>query len=180
MINKNDYNVITNNNSLLFSIFIKSTLSFRFISNLSIIISIFSYYMNAYEILFIVAPLVIVNCIIIIYIMLIDLDELMKGTLEKYIPEKHNRDEYKFLFVIFIILWHLLPIIWIYYIFNKDNLIKYFRPNFMGIYFKSLLIIIIYYYYESNEKIYGDINYLFYFIVYIILLLGICIYLYLE
>jgi hypothetical protein len=183
-INHNKNNSITslyinkNDNVLPFSFWIKSMVSFRFISNLSIILSFISYYMNAYEILFIVAPLVIVNCIIIFYIMLTDLDELMKGILEKKLPNKIDRDNYKCLFVIFIILWHLLPIVWLYYVFDKDNLIKYFRPNFMGTYFKSLIICILYYYYESNEKIYGDLNYLFYFIIYIILLLGICISLY--
>ena len=180
MINKNEYDVITKNNSLPFSFWIKSMLSFRFISNLSIIVSIIAYYMNAYDILFISAPLVIVNCILIFYIMLTDLDELMKGILETYLPNKIDREHYKCLFVLFAILWHLVPIIWLYYIFDKDNLIKYFRPNFMGTYFKSLIIVILYYYYESNEKIYGNLNYLFYFIIYIILLLGICISLYSE
>ena len=170
----------TNNDVLPLSFWIKSMLSFRYISNLSIILSFISYYMNAYELLFIVAPLVITNCIIIIYMMITDLDELMKGLLQSTLPNKQYRDSYKCIFVIFILLWHILPIVWIFYIFNKKHLIKYFKPNFMGIYFKSLLIAIIYYYYESNEKIYGDMNYLFYFVIYIILLLGICICLYLE
>ena len=50
----------------------------------------------------------------------------------------------------------------------------------MGIYLKSILIPILYYYYESNQYIYGNINYLLYLIMYIILLLWVCIYLYLE
>ena len=178
--NTNTPITIQHNNSLPFSFWIKSMLSFRFISNLSIIVSIIAYYMNAYEILFIVAPLVIVNCILIVYIMVTDLDEVMNGILEKNLPRKKDRDTYKCIFVLFILLWHFLPILWLYYIVVKDNLIKYFRPNFMGIYFKSLIIVIVYYYYESNEKIYGNLNYLFYFIIYIILLLGICIYLYLD
>lgn len=180
MINKNEYDVITKNNSLPFAFWIKSMLSFRFISNLSIIVSIIAYYMNAYDILFIVAPLVIVNCIIIVYIMLTDLDEVMKGILEKHLPNKIDRDTYKCIFVLFMLIWHSVPILWLYYIVEKNNLIKYFRPNFMGTYFKSLIIVIVYYYYESNEKIYGNLNYLLYFIIYIILLLGICIYLYLD
>ena len=72
--------------------------SFRFISNLSIIVSIIAYYMNAYDILFIVAPLVIVNCILIVYIMVTDLDEVMKGILEKNLPHKKDRDTYKCIF----------------------------------------------------------------------------------
>ena len=136
--------------------------------------------MNAYEILFILAPLLIVNFIVISYILFTNLDDLMTAILIKYLPEKEDRDKYKILFVILVILWHILPIVWLFYIFDKDNLIKLFRPNFMGIYFKSVLVPILYYYYESNEKIYGNINYLMYFICYIILLLSSCIYLYLE
>ena len=173
-------NIITKNNSLPFSFWIKSMLSFRFISNLSIIVSFIAYYMNAYEVLFILAPLVITNCMIITYMLITDLDELMKGLLEKELPNKKDRDNYKCMFVICMLLWHFLPILWIFYVFDKEHLVNYFRPNFMGTYFKSLLIAILYYYYESNIKLYGDMNYLVYFVIYIILLLGICIYLYLE
>jgi hypothetical protein len=176
--NTND--IAKNNEILPFSFWIKSMISFRFISNLTIIISIIAYYMNAYEILFIFSPLLIVNFILIICILFTNLDDFMKTILEKYLPSKNNRDNYKLLFIIFIILWHLLPIIWLFYILNKDNLIKLFRPNFMGIYLKSILIPILYYYYESNQYIYGNINYLLYLIMYIILLLWVCIYLYLE
>ena len=166
--------------TLPFSFWIKSMLTFRFISNLSIIVSIIAYYMNAYEILFIFSPLIIVNFILITYILFTNLDEFMKKIFEQYLEEKKDRDKYKLQLIIFVILWHLLPIVWLFYILEKENLIKYFRPNFMGIYFKSIIIPIIYYYYESNEQIYGNLNYLSYFVFYILLLLGICIYLYLE
>lgn len=180
MNNNNDIDINKNNKLLPFSFWIKSMISFRFISNLTIIISIIAYYMNAYEILFIFSPLLIVNLILISCILFTNLDNFMKTILEKYLPNKSNRDNYKILFIIFIIVWHLLPIIWLFHILEKDNLIKLFRPNFMGIYLKSILIPILYYYYESNEYIYGNINYLLYLILYIILLLGVCIYLYLE
>ena len=170
----------SNTKTIPFIFWIKSMLSFRFISNLSIIVCIISYYMRAYEILFIFTPLIIVNFIIISYILLTNLDDFMDTMLSKYLPYKEDRDKYKLQFVIFVILWHLLPIFWVFYILEKENLIKLFRPNFMGIYFKSILIPILYYYYESNEKIYGNINYMMYFICYIILLLTVCIYLYLE
>jgi hypothetical protein len=180
MNNDIDIDIIKNNKLLPFSFWIKSMISFRFISNLTIIISIIAYYMNAYEILFIFAPLLIVNFILISCILFTNLDDFMKTLLEKYLPSKTNRDNYKLLFIIFTIVWHLLPIIWLFYILEKDNLIKLFRPNFMGLYLKSILIPILYYYYESNEYVYGNINYLLYLILYIILLLGVCIYLYLE
>lgn len=162
------------------SVWIQSILSFRFISNFTIIVSIIAYYMNAYEILFIVSPLMIVNFILITYILFTNLDTFIKKIFEKYLPEKNDRDNYKTQFVILITLWHLLPIFWLFYILEKDNLVKYFRPNFMGMYLKSIIIPILYYYYENNEQLYGNINYLIYFIFYIILLLGVCIYLYLE
>jgi hypothetical protein len=175
-------NTLDNNPSYFipFSFWIKSVLSFRFISNISIICSILAYYTKAYELLFIFAPLMIVNFIMITYILFTNGDDLMKTLLEKYLPTKKSRDNYKIQFIIFIILSHSLPLLWLYYILQKDNLFKIFRPNFMGIYFKSVIIPILYYYYQGNIKLYGNINYLLYFIFYIILLLGSCIFLYME
>ena len=174
-------NNLKNNTTVLpFSFWIKSMLSFRYISNLSIICAIIAYYMNAYELFFIFSPLIIVNFIIISWILLTNLDDIMTTVLEKYLPLKTNRDNYKVLFTILVILWHVLPIIWLFYILEKENLVKLFRPNFMGLYLKSVLIPILYYYYESNDYIYGNINYLLYLIIYIILLLGVCIYIFLE
>ena len=175
-----DINTNSHAKILPLSFWIKSLLSFRFITNFSNIVCILAYYMNAYDILFICAPLLIVNFIIISYILLTNLDDLMSYALIKYLPDKIDRDNYKLPFIILEILCHLLPIIWLFYILNKDNLVKIFRPNFMGIYLKSILIPIVYYYYESNDYIYGNINYLLYLIIYIILLLGVCIYLYLD
>jgi len=177
---KNDIILNKQNKILPLSFWIKSMLSFRFISNLSIIVSIIAYYMNAYEILFIVSPLMIVNFILITYILFTHLDEFMKTLLEQYLPIKEDRDAYKTQFVILVLVWHLLPIFWLFYILEKDNLVKYFRPNFMGMYLKSIIIPILYYYYESSEKLYGDLNYLIYFVFYIILLLSVCVYLYLD
>ena len=176
--NNNIMNNDKNNKGLPFSFWIKSMLSFRYISNLSIIISIIAYYMNAYELFFIFSPLIIVNFILISCILFTNLDNFMKTILENYLPTKTDRDNYKLQFIIFIIVWHLLPIIWLFYILEKENLIKIFRPNFMGIYLKSILIPILYYYYESNDYIYGNINYLLYLIMYIILLLSVCVYLF--
>ena len=171
----------TNNTKLLpFSFWIKSMLSFKYISNLSIIVTIIAYYMNAYDLFFIFSPLIIVNFILISWILFTNLDDFMKTILENYLPTKTERENYKIQFILFIILWHFLPILWLFYILEKENLVKLFRPNFMGLYFKSILIPILYYYYESNDSIYGNINYLFYLIMYIILLLGVCIYLFLE
>ena len=100
----NDIDINKNNKLLPFSFWIKSMISFRFISNLTIIISIIAYYMNAYEILFIFAPLLIVNFILISCILFTNLDDFMKTLLEKYLPSKTNRDNYKLLLILYIIL----------------------------------------------------------------------------
>jgi hypothetical protein len=176
----NRHNKRLHTTSLPSRFWLKSMLSFKYISNLSIIITIIAYYMNAYELFFIFSPLIIVNFILISCILCTNLDDFMKTTLETYLPTKTERDNYKIQFILFILLWHLLPIVWLFYILEKENLIKLFRPNFMGIYLKSILIPILYYYYESNEFVYGTINYSLYLIMYIILLLSVCVYLYLE
>ena len=78
MNNDNDIDINKNNKVLPISFWIKSMISFRFISNLTIIISIIAYYMNAYEILFIFSPLLIVNFILIICILFTNLDDFIK------------------------------------------------------------------------------------------------------
>ena len=158
---------------------IKSVLSFRFLSNLSIFVSIIAYYTNAYDIFFHFAPLLIVNFIIIMFMQFYNLDELMEmNNLKNILPDKKDRDELKPQFVLLITLWHVIPLIWLMYILQSQDIIKIFHPNFMGIFLKSSLIPIIYYYFESKLQIYGDINYLAYYIVYFILLFATCVYLY--
>ena len=158
---------------------IKSVLSFRFLSNLSIFVSIIAYYTNAYDIFFHFAPLLIVNFVIIMFMQFYNLDELMEmNNLKNILPDKKDRDELKPQFVLLITLWHVIPLIWLMYILQSQDIIKIFHPNFMGIFLKSSLIPIIYYYFESKLQIYGDINYLAYYIVYFILLFATCVYLY--
>lgn len=180
MLNTNS-NLDDNNNELKkISIwfYIKSGLTFKYISNLSIIVCILSYYMNAFDLFFVFMPLVIVNLLVIMLIQICDYDKLMYGLLGKSIPNKEQRDMIIPKFSLFLNLWHILPVLWIFYILQNDDIIKIFHPNAMNIFIKSIILPIIYYYYEHELKIYGDINYLFYLIIYIILLLAICFYLY--
>ena len=180
MLNTNS-NLDDNNNELKkISIwfYIKSGLTFKYISNLSIIVCILSYYMNAFDLFFVFMPLVIVNLLVIMLIQICDYDKLMYGLLGKSIPNKAQRDMIIPNFSLFLNLWHILPVLWIFYILQNDDIIKIFHPNAMNIFIKSIILPIIYYYYEHELKIYGDINYLFYLIIYIILLLAICFYLY--
>ena len=157
---------------------IKSIFTLRFISHLSIFVSIVAYYTNAYEIFFHFAPLLIVNFIMIMFMQFYNLDELMNRFLKNRVPDKKDRDELKPQVVLFITLWHFIPLLWLMYILQSQDLIKIFHPNFMGVFLKSSLIPIIYYYFESKLQVYGDINYLAYYVVYIILLFASCIYLY--
>ena len=168
----------TQNKTLSLWFYIKSALTFRYISNLSIIVCILAYYMEAFDIFFIFAPLVFVNLFVIVLILINDFDALLTGILSKILPDKKARDKQSYLFGLFIILWHSIPVLWIMYIFQSQDIVKIFHPNFMSIFLKSLIVPIIYYYFEIDLKVYGNINYLFYLIIYIIMLLAICIYLY--
>jgi hypothetical protein len=160
------------------SFYIKSALSFKYISNLSIIVCILSYYMNAFDIFLVFIPLVFVNFIIDIIIKIFNFDELMEGILGNIFPDKRERDKYTAEVSLFSILWHLLPLLWIMYVLQSEDIIKIFHPNFMSIFLKSALIPITYYYFGNELNIYGDINYIGYFIIYMLCLLATCNYLY--
>ena len=60
----------------------KNLLSLRYISNLSIIVTILSYYMNAFDVLFIFIPLLFVNLIIITLLQIFNYDDLMDSLLD--------------------------------------------------------------------------------------------------
>jgi len=160
------------NSKLGIGFYLKSALTFRYLSNLSIIVTILSYYMNAFDIFFIFAPLVFVNMILIIIVQILNYDEFIEGILGK------NKENNSTSFVIFLNLWHILPVLWLLYILQNDDIIKIFHPNFMGMFLSSIMIPIIYYYFESKSNVYGNINYLGYLILYILTLLGTCIGLY--
>jgi hypothetical protein len=159
---------------------LKLGISFRYLSNLSIFGSIISYYTNAYDFFFIFAPLLITNAILNIILIFYDLDEVVKGTFEELLPNEIDRNNIKVEFVIFNMVWHIIPLFWLYSILERDSLISSFRPNFMGIFLKSSIIPIIYYYYLGGMRIYGNVNDLKYFIMYIITLLGVCVFLYMR
>jgi hypothetical protein len=133
--------------------------------------------MNAYDIFLVIIPLVIVNFIIIIVILFYNLDEFI-SILKNRLPDKKDRDNVKPSFVFFVILLHLIPLLWIIYILQTYDIIRIFHPNFMGIFLQASIIPILYAYFESKLQVYGDINYLAYYVVYIILLFASCIYLY--
>jgi len=158
---------------------IESCLSFKYISNSSIIICLIAYYTNAYSLFFILAPIVITNLILILFLEYNSLDELVNTVFNLQKATKKEVEDIKTQFVILNTLWHALPVLWLYYILNKDNLIYVFKPNFMGVFLQCSVICILYFYFGSKNMIYGNINYSSYFILYLITLLGVCSYLYL-
>jgi hypothetical protein len=84
------------NSKLGIGFYLKSALTFRYLSNLSIIVTILSYYMNAFDIFFIFAPLVFVNMILIIIVQILNYDEFIEGILGK------NKENNSTSFVIFL------------------------------------------------------------------------------
>ena len=159
---------------------VKLGISFRYLSNLSIIGVIISYYTNAYEFFFIFAPLLITNAILNIILLICNLDELVNGAFGDILPDVKDRENIKFEFVMFNLIWHIVPLIWLYSILQRDSLISVFRPNFMGVYLKSSIIPIVYYYYLGGVQVYGDVDNMKYFVMYMILLLGTCVFLYMK
>ena len=154
-------------------------LSFKYISNFSIIVCIIAYYVQAYSIFFILAPLVITNLFLVLLLEYNDLDTLVKTVF--YLDENIETKEFeqiKLQFAIFNTIWHIIPLFWLYHIIIKENLISTFRPNFMGIYLQCCFIGVLYFYFGSANKIYGEINYTVYLVMYLVVLLGVCVWLY--
>ena len=157
---------------------IDKSVSFKYISNFSIIICILAYYMNAIDIVFVLAPIIIVNLIFILVLEYIDLDKIIYNVFRNNNLTRNELKDIRLPFLILNTLWHLLPVIWLYYIYTTYNLIYIYKPNFMGIFLQGCIICIIYFYFCSKNLVYGDINYSMYSILYFITLLSICSYLY--
>lgn len=151
-------------------------LSFKYISNIAIIIGVLSYYMNMMNIFFIMAPLIIVNYIVISLIQVFELDELVKGLLGDYINNSNDNNLIYTEFFVLSTLWHLGAIFWLYIVFSNN--VKMYRPNFMKIFLISASIFIIYTIMVNKLKVYGNISYDKYVIVYMISLLVVCVKLY--
>jgi len=162
---------------------IESCISFKYISNFSIIVCIIAYYTNAYQIFFILAPLLLTNLIFTFILEWFNLEELVKSVfnIENIPLNKNTLQNIKYIenqFFILNTLWHLIPVLWLYYILNKEQLIDIFKPNFMGIYLKSAVIGLIYFYFGSKNMVYGNIDYSCYLIFYFMVLLAVCCHLY--
>ena len=161
-----------------FDIWLECCLSFKYISNFSIIVCIIAYYTHAYSIFFILAPIIITNLFLVIILEYNDLDTLVKTIFHLENATPKELENIKTQFVLFNTIWHILPLFWLYHILTKENIIYVFRPNFMAIYLQCCFIGVLYFYFSSISKIYGDINYNGYLVMYLVVLLGVCIWLY--
>ena len=153
-------------------------LSMKYITNATILASVVGYYTQAYWIFLVSIPLLITNAIVITLLEWFNSYELTAAVLD--IPASHpeliKESNVKFIFIN--MFWHLVPLAWVWYILGKDDLIKVFRPNFMGCFLAGASFGIGYFYFASQGKYYGEIDYLWYMVVYIIVLFTVCVSLY--
>jgi len=160
------------------SFWIKLAVSFKYISNFAIIVGILAYYMNAMTVFFICAPLMIVNCILITFIEIFQLDTLIKGIFNKYSITPEEQTETKVKYVVWSTIWHFGSVLWLYTILH-NGLILVYNPNFMGIFLQSIIVPLIYFIALSKSQVYGkNLNYIGYLFMYVILLFATCIKLY--
>ena len=177
IVNNSVNNIEEQNNVISVNKWLELCFSCRYISNSAWFIALLAYYTQAYHIFLFMVPLIINNFILVIILLWNNLDDFIIGLLN-ITKQNENYENIKNQFIILSVFWHIILVIWVYYILNKDNLIKLFKPNFMYIYFVCIIIVLIYFYFGSKNKIYGEINYLSYLIIYTISLLGICYYLF--
>ena len=150
-------------------------LSMKYITNATIFSSIIGYYTQAYWILLVAIPLLITNAIVITLVEWFNSYELTSAALDipASQPDVIKASNVKFTFIN--MLWHWLPLVWVWYILGRDNLIEVFRPNFMGCFLAGTVFGIGYFYFASQGKYYGEIDYSVYMVVYVIVLLTVCI-----
>ena len=154
---------------------LSSALSMKYLSNATILASVVGYYTQAYWIFLVSIPLLIANTIVVSLLEWFNGDKLTVAVLD--IPPSSAQAE-SGRFIALNTAWLLIPLAWVWYILGKDNLIEVFRPNFMGIFLAGAAFAIGYFYFASQGKYYGEINYAWYMMVYVIVLLtsSVCIY----
>jgi len=161
-------------NGITLKMLVKMCLDVKYLSNLSILGLLITYYTNAYHGFMILLPLVITNLIVVLVLQCLDLDKYMK----KIFGVGDSKSSNELAFVTLNTLWHIIPCLWVYHVLQRDNWIAIFRPNFMYVFLASSVIAIIYFYFSAQLALYGDVNYIRYGIMYIIILLGVCVWLF--
>lgn len=159
---------------------ISLALSMKYITNATILASIVGYYTQAYSIFLISIPLLMTNAIVMTLLEWFNANELIAAILDIPVSHKAVIDVNKIKFIFLNTVWHLLPLAWVWYILAKDNLIEIFRPNFMGCFLASVSIGLSYFYFASHGKFYGEINYSWYMVAYVIILFTVCVYVFMD
>ena len=153
-------------------------LSMKYLTNATILASVISYYSQAYWIFLVSISLLISNAIVIILLEWFNGDELIAAVLDIPITHTNELQDVKLKFMFINTIWHFVPLLWVWYIISRDDVIKVFQPNFMGIFLASAAFGIGYFYFASQGEYYGKIDYLWYMMVYIIVLLAVCVVVY--
>ena len=163
--------------------YLESCLSFRYLSNLSIFIAVIAYYSQAYSVFFVMVPLLIANLVVILVVQWFNSAELFNGVFNISNQNDHINpidpiDSTNLTkFILLNTIWHIIPVIWLYGVLLRDDIIRVFHPNFMGVFMWCSIIAIVYFYYGSQMQIYGQINYLWYGGLYMAVLFITCYYL---
>ena len=157
---------------------ISLTLSMKYITNATILASLVGYYTQAYWIFLFSIPLLITNALVITLVEWFNPNELIAAVLDIPTSRAEIIEANKPRFIFLNTVWHWIPLVWVWYILGRDNLIEVFRPNFMGCFLAGAAFGIGYFYFASQGKYYGEINYSWYMVVYIIILLtsSICVF----
>jgi hypothetical protein len=157
--------------------YLESCLSFRYLSNLTIFIAVIAYYSQAYSVFFVMVPLLIANLVVILVVQWFNSAELFNGVFNISNLSRQNDSTDLTKFILLNSIWHIIPVIWLYGVLLRDDIIRVFHPNFMGVFMWCSIIAIVYFYYGSQMQIYGQINYLWYGGLYMAVLFITCYYL---
>jgi hypothetical protein len=155
---------------------LKMVLDVKYLSNISILGLLITYYTNSYHGFMLFLPLVVTNFIVVLILQWLDLDKYMKKIFGDGNGDSKSSNELAF--VTLNTLWHIIPCLWVYHVLQRDNWIAIFRPNFMYVFLASSVIAIIYFYFSAQLELYGDVNYMRYGVMYMIVLLGVCVWLF--
>ena len=150
-------------------------LSMKYITNATILASVIAYYTQAYWIFLVSIPLLITNAIVMTLLEWFNANELTAAILDIPVSQSKSIEVNKTRFIFLNTVWHWLPLAWVWYVLAKDNLIEVFRPNFMGSFLASAAFGIGYFYFASQGKYYGEIDYSWYMVVYVIILFTVCV-----
>jgi hypothetical protein len=164
-------------NSINPAIWVKQAISFKYISNFAIIVGVLAFYMNAMPIFFVMAPLIIANAIVVTLVMICEFEAFSIGILGHYITDDVQRRTYNFELAVLSIVWHFVGIVWLYSV-MRGGISQVYNPNFMGVFLWCMVLALFYFMIAVKKRVYGEINYMAYMFVYIVVLLVVSVKLY--